>query len=683
MKINSIKTKLVLAFSALIIVACTVTALFGVSTGRQLITKQAQETIQLLSEEGAKLTESRVETYKTELVMIAQQDTILSMDLATQLPALKKELGFVDYLALAIVAPDGTATYTDDTTSNLGDRAYIQKALKGEANISDVIISKVTGEPVIMVAAPIKGLSVKESSVIPGVVIGRRDGNTLSDITNDIGYGEHGYAYMINDKGQIIAHPNKELVLSQFNPIEAAAEDSGIQSLADAVQYMLDNGSGFISYDYEGKSLYAGFHKIEGTSWTIVVTADKKEVLSKVDTLQGIMNITIAISLVIGIAATYLIGSSLVKSIIRISKISDKIAALDISEDVPEKLLKKKDENGVLARAMQNITESLRNIINEITDSSIQVSSTAQELTATAEQSATASEEVSNTVEEIAKGATDQAENTERGSMQGLKLGSIIEQNREYLFNMNKASEKITGVVSDGLKDISRLTEISRENSTATKEIYDIILKTNESASQIGEASNVIASIADQTNLLSLNASIEAARAGEAGKGFAVVASEIKKLAGQSAASTNHIDGIVRDLQAIVEKAVNSMERVNEISKEQAHSVNNTKTKYESIMGAVEESGNAINLLNASEEEMMLAKNDIMDMLQTLSAIAEENAASTEEASSAMVEQSASMDEIAKSSERLAMLALSLQEIILRFKVSDKTSENKEAETRE
>lgn len=253
--------------------------------------------------------------------------------------------------------------------------------------------------------------------------------------------------------------------------------------------------------------------------------------------------------------------------------------------------------------------------------------------------------------------------------MKAMKLGEIIDKNREYMFNMNSASDKITNVVNDGLKEIGRLSEISEESSHATKEIYDIILKTSESTNQIGDASNVIASIADQTNLLALNASIEAARAGEAGKGFAIVASEIKKLAGQSAASTSYIDNVVKELQDVVAKAVDSMEKVNSISKEQTSSVLNTKKKYESIMGAVGASENAVNLLNASEEDMLKAKNDIMDLLQTLSAIAEENAASTEEASSTMLEQSASIEEIAKSSERLAHLAGDLQEIILRFHV--------------
>jgi methyl-accepting chemotaxis protein len=203
----------------------------------------------------------------------------------------------------------------------------------------------------------------------------------------------------------------------------------------------------------------------------------------------------------------------------------------------------------------------------------------------------------------------------------------------------------------------------------ATKEIYDIILRTNEGTNKISEASSVIASIAEQTNLLSLNASIEAARAGELGKGFAVVASEIKKLAGQSAQSTDYIDGIVRELQETVSKAVASIQKVNEISREQSESVGNTKKKYEAIDAAMGEANGAMQQLNESEELMTKAKNDILDMLQTLSAIAEENAASTEEASSAMVEQSSSMEELAKSSEKLALLASSLQEIITKFKL--------------
>ena len=661
--INSIRVKLVLAFSVLLIICIKVLSQNSVSTSSKLLTEEVQKTLERVSLDGAMLVEKSLSNITSDLLLMSSQKDIQSLDLNKQLDTLSYQLKHTEYMDLAIVQPDGTANYTDGSESNLGDRPYIQDAQAGTPTVSDVLISKVTGQPVIMIAVP-----VKVGDKVEQVLIGRKDGNTLSDITKAITYGESGYSYIINGSGQVIAHPNSELVLGQFKPIEAAAEDPSIQPLADAITYMLEHQNGVTGYDYNGASLYSGFHKIEGTDWILVTTANKSEVLASIDILKSRIVMIIVGCIAVSLVVTVIIGAQITKPILILSRISEKIASLDITENVPENILKLSDENGTLAKAMQNITESLRNIIGEITNSSLQVTSTAQELTATAEQSTSASEEVSKTVEEIAKGASEQASNTERGSLEAIKLGNIIEQNHEYVNHMTNTSDRITEVVNDGLKEVSHLAQISEESSQATREIYDIILKTNESATQIESASNVIASIADQTNLLALNASIEAARAGEAGKGFAVVASEIKKLAGQSADSTSYIDGVIRDLQAVVANAVACITQVNTISKEQSESVLNTKSKYEAIIRVLDESNTAIRQLNSSSDEMTTAKNEIMDLLQTLSAIAEENAASTEEASSAMLEQSASMEDITKSSEELAHLAESLQNIILRFK---------------
>lgn len=631
-----------------------------------MLSESAQNTVDLMAEDGAKLVKSRMETVIKELSVISQQNEIRSMSLNNQLVILNEAKGNSVFMDLAIVQKNGTATYTDGSEKDLSDRDYITKALAGEANISDVIISKVTGEAVIMVAVPIKN-----GDAVVGALIGRLNGTALSDVTNDTGYGEKGYAYMLNNSGQVIAHPNSDMVMNQVNPIVEAETQPSYQSLSKAIQVMLEKRNGFIDYQFEGKSIYSGYAEVPDTDWIIVVTANKDEVLSDIPALQGKMILILVIGLVYSLIIVYLIGNTITKPMIAVTKLSKKIADLDVSENVPAKYLRWKDENGILANAMQSIMDNLRSIIGEITDASLQVSSTAQELTATAEQSAMSAEEVSRTVEEIAKGASEQASNTETGSNEAIKLGELIEQSRNHMHNMNMASNKVTEVVNGGLKEIDHLTGISEESASATKEIYDIILKTNESTEQIGEASNVISAIAEQTNLLALNASIEAARAGEAGKGFAVVADEIKKLAGQSAKSTEYIDGIISELKAVVDRAVEAMERVNEISKEQFDSVISTKQKYELIMDAMEETNTAVTQLNDSEEEMGVSKNQILDMLQTLSAIAEENAASTEEASSAMVEQSASMEEIAKSSERLALLASSLQEIIMKFKVAE------------
>lgn len=660
---KSIKLRILIFFSLLILAITMTISLSSVSTGTSLLENNTRSSVKKLAEDDAKIIESRMNTLIKELTVLSFQREVISMNLNTQITTLKNELSNTSFMELAIVSKDGIANYTDGSNADLSDRDYIKAALGGTAMVSDVIISKVTGQPVVMVAVPIK-----EGNTVEGALIGRMDGNTLSKLAADCGYGKSGYAFMINSAGQIIAHKETKLVTSTFNPITESDTKSEYKSIATAEKTMISKGSGDVSYSFEGKDLFAGYTKIEGTNWIFVVTARNSEINGAVNKLKLQVALITIVSLIISFILAYIIGNAITKTIKGVTKLAERIAEFDVSENIPERYLKLKDENGVLARSMQSIMDNLRNIIHEITDSSIQVSSTAQELTATSEQTSASIEEVSKTVEEIAKGASEQAGDTQNGSVHAIKLGELIDNNREQVHRMNESSSKVTTVINGGMNDVDNLARISEENSTATKEIYDIILKTNESTKQIGEASNVIAAIAEQTNLLSLNASIEAARAGEAGKGFAVVASEIKKLAEQSSNSTNYINGIVSELQAVVTKAVESIERVNEISKEQFDSVVNTKQNYEAIMAAIKETEEAINHINLSEEDMEKSKNDITEMLQTLSAIAEENAASTQEASSTILEQSTSMEEVAKSSEKLAELAGSLHELILRFK---------------
>jgi methyl-accepting chemotaxis protein len=345
------------------------------------------------------------------------------------------------------------------------------------------------------------------------------------------------------------------------------------------------------------------------------------------------------------------------------------MANLDITNDVPDAYLKMKDETGKLGKAMQSLTDNLRGIVREINNSSEQVAAASEELTATSQQSATAAEEVTKTIEEIARGASEQAQNTEEGTSKSNLLGETIEKNINYAKHLNSASNKVAEVVDEGLIEVDQLLKITKESNEAASGIYDVILKTNESSNKIGQASSVIASIAEQTNLLALNAAIEAARAGEAGRGFSVVAEEIRKLAEQSSISTKSIDEIVNELQKNAQEAVKTMERVAIISKEQSNSVVVTKDKYVLISQAMKEAIMALEQLNVSEVEMDKMKNQIMDTLQNLSAIAEENSAATEEVTASMEEQAASIEEIAGASEGLSNLAQGLQTIISKFKI--------------
>lgn len=661
---KSIKTKLIIYFTVLIVLLAEVVGHVSVRIASKALTKNAEEALYSLAVDTAKLAKSRIETQIKTLEMIATIEDISSMNWDVQQPILQKQVPKTNFLDIGIVQPDGTVYYSDGTISQLGDREYVKKALNGEINVSDLILSRVTNELVFMYAVPIE----RDGEVV-GVLVGRRNASALSNITSDVGFGESGYAYMINSKGTVVAHPDEERVLNQWNPIEEVKSDKTQESVALEFKKILQEKTGVSSYSFRGNDLYDAYVPVEGTDWTVVVTANKNEVLSSIPMFQKTIIIVVILTLLVGFATVYLLGSSITKPIIEAVKHSEKIASLDITHDIPKKYLEKKDETGKLSVAMQTITDSFRQIIGQINSSSEQVAAASEELTASIQQSASASEEVSKTVEQIANSASDQAQNIQGGSSKAVLLGMSIEKDQENLNDLNYASNKVKEVVEEGLVEIDNLSRITEESNDAIREIYEVILKTHDSSNKIGQASNVIASIAEQTNLLALNAAIEAARAGEAGKGFAVVADEVRKLAEQSSIFTKEIGKIVNELQNNVQNAVKTMDRVADITKEQADSVTNNKDKYMLIAQAMKDTLKVVEQLNASGQEMENLKNDIIATLENLSAIAEENSAATEQIAASMQEQTASIEEIENASEGLSSLAQNLQAIINKFKV--------------
>ncbi|HCJ57036.1 MAG TPA: hypothetical protein DHV55_06520 [Clostridiaceae bacterium] len=403
---------------------------------------------------------------------------------------------------------------------------------------------------------------------------------------------------------------------------------------------------GFIGVDYDVESVYLGLNKF-----------------------KNISIITLMMFVVIIFVVGLIFSGSISKPVMNAVEYSKELANLDLRNDVPEKDLKRKDEFGDLAQALHSIADSFRSIIGKISTFSEQLAATSQEITANSQEAATAIEEVSKTVEEVANGAADQAQNTEKGASRAVLLGNIIDNDLEYARNINNTVGEVMEAVNEGLAEIENLSKITEENNVASKNISDVILKTNDSSNKISEASNFIASIAEQTNLLALNAAIEAARAGEAGKGFAVVSDEIKKMSNQSADSTRVIEEIVNELQMNSRNAVDTMGRISEIKNQQTQSVKQSNERYKLIEKAMKESQNAILKLDASGKEMYDMKNEILANLQNLSAIAEENSAATQEVTASIEEQAASMENIATASENLSQMAQELRSAIMKFKI--------------
>lgn len=661
---KSIKTKLITLFSILILISSMAIGASSIIQSSNAISKEAENGLKLLLHEGAHVIESRALAQHKVLNTLTGLPEIQSMSWEVQNVFIKEHLKDTDFLALGIVYPDGKAYFSDGSIKDYSKMDFILKALEGKDSISDVLLDNSTKELNLIYASPIK----KNGQVI-GALVGVRDGKGLSTLTNELHYGEEGYAYAINKEGTVVAHTDMNLVLNGFNPIESAKTDSSFESVANLFDKISKESIGIPTYDYNGKKLYAAFTPIEGTPWTLILTAAEDEVLSSVPTIQkSILTITFII-LLISIVITYFIGKNIADPIINIKNCAKKISELDITADIEDKLLKKSDEIGILAVSMQTVILNLREILGKMSISSQSLTSASEELTATASQSSYAAEEIAKAIEQVALSASEQAQSTEKGVYNAVNLGQTIETDIKYMDDLNIASKKVNVAVTEGIKDIQSLTEITNDSSIAIKAIHDVIIKTNHSSEKIGEASHVIASIAEQTNLLALNAAIEAARAGEAGKGFSVVAEEIRKLAEQSSLSTKSIDGVVKELQSNAQDAVNTVEKVLVIAKEQFKVVDKSKVKYEEIGDFMVVAQSCIDNLNSSCREMEIMKNVIVEAFEHLSAVAEENSASTQEISGSIEEQTASIEEISSASESLAELAENLQQIILRFKI--------------
>lgn len=334
-----------------------------------------------------------------------------------------------------------------------------------------------------------------------------------------------------------------------------------------------------------------------------------------------------------------------------------------------EKYEAHRDEIGAILRSFNKLVNNFREILTNIHSHAQNTAATSEQLTATAQNTASSADDITGAIGNIAEGAASQASDTQHAadsvSISNLMLKEMLEIINELLSATNTIEDK----KQEGRETLNKLIATTEENKGVFSEIGSVIQKTNHSAEQISNASQMIQTISDQTNLLALNAAIEAARAGDAGRGFAVVAEEIRKLAEQSEGFTKEIKNVIDELRLRSENAVNLMKQAEKILEHQNLEMNHTRTKFDDISIAVENSREIVDKINASSHRLEEENRKITNIVENLTAIAQQNAATTIEVTESVQTQLMAIQEISEASEGLSVIATNLQEEVNTFQI--------------
>ena len=538
-----------------------------------------------------------------------------------------------------IIGADGLSIFDGKDYS---DREYVKQAMQGNVYVSEPLISKITGELSIMVAAPLYADGIQGSSIV-GVVYFVPHETFLNDIVSSIQVGENSRAYMINKYGDTIADITLDTITVQ-NIENEAQSDTSLTDLAKIHESMRQGKNGFGEYTSGEDKMFAAYAPVADTDgWSIAVTAPQLNYLASTRDAMVINIAAIVISILLSAVVALALSINIGKPMKACAKRMELLVQGDLDTPMPK--ITSKDETGMLAKSTASLVEGLSTVINDIgyllnemanqnlnvrtqhedvyvgsfrnillsmRNMKAELSDAIKQVNHSAEQVSAASSQLSASAQTLSQGTAEQASSVE-----------------ELASRINEISEQAKHTASGALDVRGQTHQTGEEVSLCNQKMQNLMEamdKIQTSSNEIEKILKTIDDIAFQTNILALNAAVEAARAGSAGKGFAVVAEEVRNLAGKSAEAA-------QNTSSLIEHSTDAVHTGSEIARNTAEILSEVVNSIQSVVDSIDNIAAVSNEQSDAVWQVSEGINQISIVVQSNSATAEEGASASEQLS--------------------------------------------------
>ena len=572
-----------------------------------------------------------------------------SIDLLSKEYALLRDVGLADISGTVLL--HSTASFVG---SNIADREYFQAALRDEVRPA-TIESKANG-----LLSSALGLPVKDGDRIVGVVYGTLDLGKMADSTTDtVHIARTGKCFVYDKTGRLLMHPNKDYI---------GDDDSGLPW----VEHMLTSPAGRYDYEWNGSDMLGYFDRVPMVDWLIIVSVEESDIHAPVSAMfrQSLLVGGLAM-LIVGLVIV-LVARGIAGTLKAMAVLVEKLARGDLSlTELEERSMSRDeargDEIGVMARGTRGMLEGLRRLFAESEQKTAEAKAAAEQAAQAAAEANQARSEAENARRDGMLAAAHQLETVvEIVSSASAELSAQIEESEHgaerqaaRMAETATAMEEMNATVLEVARNAGAAAEVSdaarqraeagavvvekavtgirkvREQSLSLKQDMAALA---ENARSIGSLMSVISDIADQTNLLALNAAIEAARAGEAGRGFAVVADEVRKSAEKTMSATNHVGDAIKDIQASTAKSMEQVDGAVLSIEEATELANQSGAALGEIVGMVDKAADQVRAIAAASEQQSAASEEINASITQVNNIAAETAQAMEQSTQAVAE---------------------------------------------